>query len=199
MADEQETAKTEKYFDDQFDDEAVLLVFRKHPVVMRKGLIVGCLALLVGPVYTLAITYLRPMSAPGMGFFGLSFLASLVLAAIVFMPWWISWYFSVYIMTDQRLIQISQKGFFHKNVVDMGLDKIQMVNYEVSGLQETLLGFGTMRMQTMVGELVVHEVHHPAKIQKQILELLRDLGMHASANQREETPANAMSEEFDAE
>ena len=27
----------EKYFEDQFDDEEVLYVFRKHPVVMRVG------------------------------------------------------------------------------------------------------------------------------------------------------------------
>ena len=37
-----------KYFKEQFDDEEVLLVFRKHPIVMRKGLIFGCLALLLG-------------------------------------------------------------------------------------------------------------------------------------------------------
>jgi hypothetical protein len=33
-----------KYFPDQFDDEEVLYVFRKHPIVMRKGLIFGSLA-----------------------------------------------------------------------------------------------------------------------------------------------------------
>jgi hypothetical protein len=27
----------QKYFADQFEDEEVLFVFRKHPIVMRKG------------------------------------------------------------------------------------------------------------------------------------------------------------------
>jgi len=59
----------------------------------------------------------------------------------------------------------------------MGLSQIQMVNYQVSGIQETMLGFGTIMMQTYVGDLVIHEIHHPAKIQKKLLEILRDQGV----------------------
>ena len=77
----------------------------------------------------------------------------------------------------QRLIQITQKGLFHRSVVDMRLNQIQMVNYQVAGLQETLLGFGTIMMQTFVGDLIIHDVHHPAVIQKKLLETLRDHGV----------------------
>lgn len=170
-----------KYFEDQMDDEEVLYVFRKHPIVMRKGLIISSVAILVGPLYTLALTYLKPDSAPTMNFFFLSFLGSLVLSAILFMPSWIAWHFSIYIITDRRLIQITQKGLFNRTVVDMGLGQIQMVNYQVAGLQETLLGFGTIMMQTLVGDLVIHDVHHPAKTQKRILEILRSEGITAVA------------------
>lgn len=173
--------RPQKYFEDQFDDEEVLFVFRKHPIVMRKGLIISSLALLVGPVLTMALTYMRPNDVPSMTFFFLSLLASFVLSAIVFMPSWIGWHFSVYIMTDQRLIQIKQKGLFSRSVVDMGLRQIQMVNYEVAGINETLLGFGTIMMQTLVGDLVIHEVHHPEKTAKKIQMILRDHGVAATA------------------
>jgi len=166
-----------KYFPDQFDDEEVLYVFRKHPIVMRKGLIWGSLGLLVGPLYTLILTYVHSSNPPTLTFFYLSFLVSLVVSAVLFFPSWMSWYYSVFIVTDQRFIQITQRGFWHRSVVDMGLGQIQMVNYEVSGLQETLLGFGTIMMQTMVGDLVIHYIHHPQKIQKRILEILRDEGV----------------------
>lgn len=169
-----------KYFEDQFDDEEVLFVFRKHPIVMRKGLVYGSLATLVGPLYVLAMTYIQPDNPPTIAFFFLSILASFVLAALIFMPSWISWHFSVYIVTDQRFIQITQRGFFSRGVVDMSLRQIQMVNYEVAGLQETLLGFGTIMMQTLVGDLIIHEVHHPDKIQKKLLEILRAEGVPAS-------------------
>lgn len=170
-----------KYFDDQFDDEEVLYVFRKHPVVMRTGLIVGSLGLLVGPVYTLVLTYTQVDNPPSMVFFYLSFVVSLIISTLLFFPSWMSWYFSVFIVTDQRFIQITQKGFFHRSVVDMGLGQIQMVNYEVKGLQETLLGYGTIMMQTFVGDLLIHYIHHPAKTQKRLLEILRSQGVTATS------------------
>ncbi len=181
-----------KYFPDQFDDETVLYVFRKHPFVMRAGIVWASLGLLIGPLYTLILTYVHANNPPTLMFFYLSFVASLVLAGLLFFPAWMSWYYSVFIVTDQRFIQITQKGFFHRSVVDMGLGQIQMVNYEISGLQETLLGFGTIMMQTFVGDLVIHYLHKPQHIQKRLLEILRQQGVNvtnspaAQANERAE-------------
>jgi len=181
MAKAKQTASGKvKYFDDQFDDEEVLFVFRKHPIVMRKGLIFGMGAWLIGPVYVLILTYARPNNPPSLGLFGLSLLASIILGTLIFMPWYVSWYFSVFIVTDQRFIQITQKGLFKRSVVDMSLNQIQMINYEVSGLQETLLGFGTIDMQTFVGNLAIHDVHHPAKIQKKLIGILREQGINTN-------------------
>ncbi len=159
----------EKYFADQFDDEEVLLVFRKHPVVMRRGFIAAMLILLLGAVPSLF--------SPTYQTYFLGMAAAIVVGGLVMLPSWISWYFSVFIVTDQRLIQITQKGLFNRSVIDMRLNQIQMVNYQIAGLQETLLGFGTIMMQTYVGDLVIHEIHHPAKIQKKLLEILRDQGV----------------------
>jgi hypothetical protein len=170
----------DRYFEDQFDDEEVLFVFRKHPIVMRKGLILGLLGILLGTVPAL----IKPEYS--VYFMGLA--AGLVLGFLIFLPSWIAWHFSVFIVTDQRLIQITQKGLFHRSVIDMGLNQIQMVNYQVSGLQETLLGFGTIMMQTFVGDLVIHDIHHPAAIQKKLLEILKQQGV--STKQAPQTPDN---------
>lgn len=169
-----------KYFEDQLDDEEVLFVFRKHPIVMRRGIILWAVGMLVGPLYVLALTVVYrndPSKFPTVGTFFLSLLASVVLALILFFPSWIGWYFSVFIVTDQRFIQITQKGLFHRAVADIALEQIQSVNYEVSGLQETLLGFGTIKMQTYLGDMLIHDVHHPAKIQKRIVGILREEGV----------------------
>lgn len=168
-----------KYFKEQFDGEEVLLVFRKHPIVMRKGLIISMAAWLIGPVYTLILTYLRPNTPPSMNFFFISLLVSIGVGVLFLSPSWVRWYFSVYIMTNKRFIQ-QTRSFFAVSVVDLGLEQIQMVNYKVAGVQETLLGFGTIMVQTYVGDLVIHDVHHPGKLQKQMVHILRDLGIHAS-------------------
>jgi hypothetical protein len=171
MVEKKESPKTDTYFADQFDDEEVLLVFRKHPVVMRKGLILAMIAPLLG-VIPAAV---KPSLGFGWFFGGLA--VGLVLAILVFMPAWIAWYYSIFIVTDQRFIQITQKGLFHRSVVDIGLNQVQMVNYEVAGLQETLLGFGTIMVQTYMGDLVIHDVYHPAKIQKKMIHILREQGV----------------------
>ena len=165
--------KPQKYFEDQFDDEEVLYVFRKHPVVMRKGLIFAMVGVLLGLIPGL----IKPEYSWFFGGLG----AGTLLALLLFAPAYIAWYFSVFIVTDQRFIQITQKGFFHRSVVDIGLNQIQMVNYEISGAEQTLLGFGTIMMQTYLGELVIHDIHHPAKIQKKIIKILREEGITTAA------------------
>lgn len=145
-------------------------------MVMRKGLIISLSSWLVGPLFILAWTYLKPTNPPTMTAFFLALILSILLGSLLLVPSWIGWYFSVFIVTDQRFVQITQKGLFHTSVTDMSLSQIQQVNYEIAGLQETLLGFGTITMQTYVGELVIHYVHHPAKTQRQILAVLREQG-----------------------
>lgn len=173
-----------RYFKEQFEDEEVLLVFRKHPIVMRKGLIFASIALLLPMLYTLALTMIyadNPDKLPTVNFFYFTLLLGFVLAALAMLPFWISWYYSVYIVTNQRLIQITQKGLFHRSMVALGLNQIQMVNYEVAGFEQTVLGHGTIMIQTYVGSLAIHDVHNPGKTQKELLHILRDQGIHTKA------------------
>ena len=163
-----------KYFADQFDDEEVLFIFRRHPIVMRKGLVFGML----GPLAGVMPAAIHPSYGMSVFFEGLGLGA--LLGLIIFFPYWIGWYFSIFIVTDQRFIQIKQKGLFTRSVSDLGLHQLQSVSYEVSGIQETLLGFGTILMRTYVGDVTIHNVHHPARIQKKIVGTLRDLGINTA-------------------
>jgi hypothetical protein len=168
---QEEAEQKPKHFKEQFDDEEVRLVFRKHPVVMRKGLIFASIAVLIGVIPAL----FKPEYSY---FFGGLFFGFL-LAAVIMFPYWVKWYFSVYIMTNQRFIQ-QTRSLVQVNVVDIGLEQIQMINYQIVGLEETLLGFGTIIVQTYAGDLVIHDVHHPSKVQNKMVEILRDLGVHPS-------------------
>jgi len=174
---EPQAKQKKKHFREQFEEEEVLLVFRKHPVVMRKGLIIGLLGLLIGPLYTLILTYANPNNPPTLNFFFISVIVGALVGALLMLPSWVKWYFSIYIMTSHRFIQ-QTRSILQINVVDLSLEQIQMINYQISGLQETLLGFGTIIVQTYVGDLIIKDVHHPAKIQKKMVHILRELGIH---------------------
>ena len=99
-----------KYFESQFDDEDVLYVFRRHPLIMRKGLIISLSSWLIGPLIILALTYIMPNNPPTMVAFFLAVFASIAFGSVLLLPWWISWYFSVFIVTNQRFVQITQKA-----------------------------------------------------------------------------------------
>lgn len=187
MVDETKT-KPKKHFEDQFDDEEVLFVFRKHPIVMRKGLVLACL----GPLFGILPAAIKPTL--GFGFFFGGLAAGFALGALLMLPSWIAWYYSVFIVTNQRFIQITQRGLFHRSVVDLGLRKIQSTNYEVRGIQATLLSFGTIVIQTYMGDMVIHEVYHPAKVIRTIANILRDQGIVAE----ELTPEDMQSQGEDA-
>lgn len=159
----------QKYFADQFDDEEVLYVFRKHPVVMRKGIIAWMFCILLGviPVF-FDPRYVVYFTGLAVGF----------LVGMIFMfPHWMSWYFSVFILTNQRFIQITQNGFFKRSVADVNLPLIQSINYEIIGLEQTLLGYGTIIMQTYVGDSRLHSIHHPGKVQRRLVELMKKAGV----------------------
>jgi len=179
-------SKEKKLFKGQYDDEEVLHVFRKHPVVMRKGLIIASLGLLVGPLYVLAVSYLKPEYVPNETQYLLILLAGFVLFAVLMFPSWIHWYFSVNIMTNQRFIQVAQKGFFHKSVSDIGIKQIQSVNYQVSGIQETLLGYGSVLIQTYLGDILIHDVHHPETVANDLSGILRVHGTVIDSSKEDE-------------
>lgn len=170
-----------KHFKEQFEDEEVLLVFRKHPIVMRKGLIWWALSLLLG----VSVALVRPTFGYFFGGLGAGF----ILGCLLLLPYWIRWYFSIYIMTNHRFIQ-QTRSIFQLNVVDISLEQVQMINYQVSGVEQTLLGFGTIMVQTYVGDLVIKDVAHPAKIQSKMVGLLRELGIHPSTRPTTDTASD---------
>src|SRR5690606_9441813 len=160
-----------KQFADQLDDEEVLLMFRKHPIVMRKGLVFG----MFGPLFGIIPTAIWPTL--GFGWFFAGLFGGIALGVLIMFPFWINWFYSVYIVTNIRFIQITQKGLFSKSFVDLSLNQIQSLNYEIRGLQATLFGYGTIMVQTYMGDLVIHELYRPAKLYKQLLMILRDEGV----------------------
>ncbi|MEX0749108.1 MAG: PH domain-containing protein [Candidatus Saccharimonadales bacterium] len=154
-------------FPGQHPDETIDFVFRQHPVVMRKGVTVALGVFAVGLVPS-SIWPLETWS-------WWCALAGLVLSLLVFSYWFLGWYFSVYIITDERLIQIKQVGLFNRSVQDISHNRIQSVNYTIKGLQATFMKFGTVTVQTFAGDLILHYIHHPEEVQQHLNRIIRDV------------------------
>jgi len=143
-------------FDGQREDEKLLFIFRRHIISMRKGFY-----LLVIP---LAITSIPPLIwSSNMELFLLP-VAGLIVGLLFFTYHLILWYFTIYIVTDQRIRQVTQRGFFGKDVIDLRLSKVQSISYNIPGFSGDIFHFGTIVIHTFVGDLVIHNVEHPVKI-----------------------------------
>ncbi len=142
-------------FDGQRPGEEVLFVFRRHIIAMRKGFY--CL-LIPFALSSLPVLIwqdnLALLWSPVIG---------LALGLVLFFYHWMMWYFTVYLVTNQRIRQITQKGFFGKDVVELRLSKIQNISYNIPGFTGEVFGFGTIVIQTFVGDLVIRHAEHPEK------------------------------------
>lgn len=149
-------AKKIAEFDGQREGEQLLFVFRRHIIAMRKGfwLLLIPFALLSLPVFIWPST-LEVYWWPVIG---------LAIGIILFSYHFLMWYYTIYIVTDQRLRQVTQKGFFGKDVVELGLSKIQSISYNVPGFSGEILGYGTIVIQTYVGDLIINKAEHPERI-----------------------------------
>ena len=152
-------------FDGQREGEEVQFVFRRHILTAKKGLVFLVVMTLVG----LLLMIIWPRNSEM--FWG--FLGCVGIGVVGFVYAYILWYFSIYIVTDERIRQISQKGLFKKTVVDLGLDKIQSVSYGVPGIIAGIFGYGTILIQTGVGDLVISQVGKPAKIYDKLQNVMK--------------------------
>jgi len=159
-------------FDGQHDDEEVIFVFRRHPVVMRKGLLAILIGMLIGMI---PMTIWPPLELTLQPF--LSLIIGVLIGCVVLFHQWIGWFYTVFIVSDQRFIQIQQNGLFSRAVNDISLEKIMSVNFSIEGVEETMLGFGTIIVQTFVGDMTLKKIHHPAKVQERIVKIMKELGI----------------------
>ena len=153
-------------FDGQREGEEVQFVFRRHFLTAKSGVIFLILTIMIG----VGLTLLWPNN---MMIFE-TFLALILVGVLGFLYSYMLWYFSIYIVTNQRIRQISQRGLFKKSVVDLGLDKIQSISYGVNGIRAGLMGYGTIVIQTAVGDLVISMVKNSEKIYNDLQNLINE-------------------------
>ena len=96
------------------------------------------------------------------------------------------WYFSIYIVTNQRIRQSSQTGLFGRSVIDLGLAKIQNISYNIPGFTGEFLGFGTVVLQTMVGDMVINKVAHCEEVYNQLSDAIHEAGGGVETEEKDE-------------
>lgn len=87
----------------------------------------------------------------------------------------LSWYFNVFIITSQRVVDIDFRNMLNKHFSEADLSVIQDVSSTVRGIGGTFFNFGTVLIQTAseINEIIFEKVPNPEKIIK-VLQQLRE-------------------------
>ncbi|MFA4995644.1 MAG: PH domain-containing protein [Patescibacteria group bacterium] len=85
----------------------------------------------------------------------------------------VDYYLDIYIVTDRRVVDIEQNGFFHRQISELYLREVQDVKAKVDGFFPTTLHYGQVIIQT-AGEtenFIFDSVPHPYSVSKKIMDL----------------------------
>jgi uncharacterized membrane protein YdbT with pleckstrin-like domain len=159
-------------FDLQHEDEPVLLLLRQHPIVNIPWIIIAILL-------SLAPIILFPLVPALLQFFPGRFAMIAVIGwyTIVFgyaLEQFLIWFYNIYIITDERIIDVDFYNLLFKKVSEAKLENIEDISASNSGFLQSIVDYGDITIQTAaeVPEIEFERVPHPDRVQKLLSELL---------------------------
>lgn len=83
---------------------------------------------------------------------------------------WTDYYLDGWFITNKRIIDVEQKGFFRREVSSFRLDKVQDITIEINGPIATFLDYGTIHAQTAgeSREILIKGIPRPYDVKEQI-------------------------------
>lgn len=149
-------------FETQELDEPIVLLLRPHPLT-NTGWIILAILLILGPLI-LPLTPIIDLLPLRFGIV-LNILWYLLTLSFIFEKF-LGWFFNIFIVTDERVIDVDFYSFTYKEVSEAALAKIEDITYTTGGLFGSVLDFGTVSIQT-AGErpnIDFENVPHPAQV-----------------------------------
>lgn len=160
-------------FETQEEKEEVILLLRQHWVTNLFWIFL-CLLMIVFPLVFWglglkgAIDFLpgRFLLAGAMFWY--------VLVYSFFLVKFLSWYFNVYIVTDERVVDVDFYNLLYKQVSSTRIAKIQDVTYRVTGAFASFFNYGDVYIQTAGAEINFEfmRVPKPAVVARTIAEMM---------------------------
>lgn len=187
IANPEETKKIA--FPGQYEDEQILLVKRRHWLVLLSFIFTIALLILV-PFF---VYFFLPMvlEIPDTEIFKKLFLfiTSLYYLCLSIMSFFIiiDYYLDVWIITNQRILSVEQKGLFRRTVTELRYGQIQDITSDVSGIIATFFQFGNIKIQSAAEEerMILKQITHPIETRRVISDAYRK----AMENMEEKKPA----------
>lgn len=164
-----------QYFPGQTPSEQVFLVLRRSVITYLAYL--GILFVMILPFFILLYYLIKfPEFAQNEAVADLLTLAGsayLLFILGLLLYGFVDHYLDVYIITNERIVDIKQTGFFRREIAELHLREVQDVSARVNGFLPTMFHYGDIFIQT-AGErenFIFYAVPHPYRVSKKIADL----------------------------
>ncbi len=159
----------------QLENEEVIKIVRKDIFVLLKKIFIFALLIILPYVfYYITKESIFPTILQGQVSYPLLILG----ASFYFLFIWLFFFFSfidyyldIWVITNERIIDIRQEGFFSRTISEQRLFRVQDVTSEVHGFLQTIFRFGDVHIQTAATKqrFFFDDVSHPDEIRDLII------------------------------
>ncbi|MFH0779893.1 MAG: PH domain-containing protein [Parcubacteria group bacterium] len=149
------------------DKEKILKIVRHHPIIIIPHLVV-CFFILLLNFFLMYYLFLQ-------GWWGAAlFFAVIFFAAVYILRMFFLYRKNRFVITNQRVADFEQSGFFEKNVTEYHYSKIKSAEALVKGIWPTLFHYGNLKLaiEKSIAPFELYKVANPVKLQNIINDLL---------------------------
>ncbi|MBU0974862.1 PH domain-containing protein [Patescibacteria group bacterium] len=156
--------------DIQAESEQIVLVLRQHVITQTKSVFIVVALLLLPLLFSATqIFSFLPLTYR----FG-SMMGWYLFTAGFSLECYLKWFYRVFIVTDERIIDVDFNSMIYKDVSTTKIDKIEDITAITSGFFSSIFDYGTVIIQTAgtKQELEFEDIPQPAKVTALLNEMI---------------------------
>ncbi len=166
-------------FETQEAEEEVVLFLRQHIIVNVPWVIIAGI-LLAAPTFIFPIIFVLlhlPLTIPA-GYLVIGTLFWYLMTFGFILANFIGWFFNIYIVTNERVVDIDFLYLLYKQFSEAELSKIQDISYTTGGILATIFNYGNVNIETAgeVPNLLFEKIPHPEQVVQTIRSLTESTG-----------------------
>ena len=162
-------------FENQREEEEVLLSLRAHPITLVPTLINS---IIIVALIFLSSFILGQFFNPAQLFYTMTFFFFVTFVYLWFQI--MNWYFNIGIVTNKQIVDVDFSALSYRNVTRTELTHVEDISVKVSGFFSSIFNYGNVFIQTAGSEINTEfmQIPHPALAAHIIQEIIKQDESH---------------------